>query len=458
MDGCPPPRGKDRVPPHLGDFALCSLELSHVVRPAGSDLPLPVRCWSARSRPVPREAFAQLELIPPVLQRRDETTPGPFRYSTGYVGLAFGWISLAPYPLKQQGAPRPDIGISSLGLAAYSRMRYGVASRGTPYRVAPTGVLLPGLRHSRRSQRRRNSSSATAGRRSVIQCGRRAGGRPTVAATPPKRPLVSGSRAVHPRRPRLDPHRLTGKPAVGPTTNSQPWGAPAPLTPAGVHQVGGTMYDKLKREVVKQSSGSSANGTRIELVYKQFKDEATIENFEKHLTFYRSKNAALNAVGAGFDDSFLAWLLLNSFSSNDNPVWSMASTNIVTSDIPINQWSFNHISGKLREALRNNIRPAENASSSTSQSALNATSNKTNPNRYNGPPCTHPGCRCRKAMGPRTAGPSRRRSEKWQTEKNTRRRRRRGSQLKVTQKQKTQAPIQTQSPKRRNATMLTGHI
>jgi len=32
------------------------------------------------------------------------------------------------------------------------------------------------------------------------------------------------------------------------------------------------MYNKLKAEIVKQSSGSSANGTRIELVYKKFKD------------------------------------------------------------------------------------------------------------------------------------------------------------------------------------------
>jgi hypothetical protein len=118
-----------------------------------------------------------------------------------------------------------------------------------------------------------------------------------------------------------------------------------------------------------------------------------LENLEKHLTFYRSKNAALNAVAAGFDDSFLAWLLLNSFNSNDNPIWSVASTNIVTSDTPINQWSFNHISGKLREALRNNIRPTDKASSSTSQMALNASANNKSQTHYSGPPCTYPNCR-----------------------------------------------------------------
>jgi hypothetical protein len=66
------------------------------------------------------------------------------------------------------------------------------------------------------------------------------------------------------------------------------------------------MYDKLRAEVVKQSSGSSTNGMQIELVYKQFKDKPTMENLEKHLTFYHLKNATLNTVGAGFNNSFLA--------------------------------------------------------------------------------------------------------------------------------------------------------
>jgi hypothetical protein len=80
-----------------------------------------------------------------------------------------------------------------------------------------------------------------------------------------------------------------------------------------------------------------------------------MESFEKHLTFYHLKNASLNAVSAGFDDSFLAWLLLNSFNASEDPVWSMASTNIITSDTPINQWLFNHVAGKLHEAPQDNI-------------------------------------------------------------------------------------------------------
>ena len=158
-----------------------------------------------------------------------------------------------------------------------------------------------------------------------------------------------------------------------------------------------SMYDKLQAEIVKQSSGSSANGTRLEIVYKQFKDAPTMENFEKHLTFYRSKNASLNAAGAGIDDSWLAWLLLNSFNANQDPVWLMASTNIVTSDTPINQWSFNHVAGKLREALRNNTRPAGTSTSGENQTALNVTTSKTNSNRYSGSPCTHPTCQRRKS-------------------------------------------------------------
>lgn len=66
------------------------------------------------------------------------------------------------------------------------------------------------------------------------------------------------------------------------------------------------MYDKLKAEVVEQLSNSIVHGIRIERVYKKFKDTPTMENFEKHLTFYRWKNTTLNAVGAGCDDSFLA--------------------------------------------------------------------------------------------------------------------------------------------------------
>ena len=157
------------------------------------------------------------------------------------------------------------------------------------------------------------------------------------------------------------------------------------------------MYDKLKAEVTRHSSGSSVNGMRAEIVEKQFTAEPTLDNFEDHLTFYRTKNTALDAVGAGVDDSWLAWLLLRLFKLNDNPMWAMASTSIVTSDVPINQWSFNHVAGKLRKALRNSVRPDNKASLSANQSALNATAGKTSTNCYNGPPCMHPGCCCPKS-------------------------------------------------------------
>ena len=112
---------------------------------------------------------------------------------------------------------------------------------------------------------------------------------------------------------------------------------------------------------------SSANSTRIELVYKKFNDSPTMDNFERHLTFYHLKNANLIAVSAGFDDSFLTWLLVNLFNAHEDPTWSMASTNIITSDTPINQWSFNRVTGKLLEALRNNIHPAETSTSGTNR-------------------------------------------------------------------------------------------
>src|SRR5258706_1433828 len=144
------------------------------------------------------------------------------------------------------------------------------------------------------------------------------------------------------------------------------------------------MYNILKAEILKQSSGSSAYSTRIDLICKKFKDTPTLDNFEKHLTFYHSKNATLLAVSAGFDDLFLAFLLLYSFNSLEDPVWSMASTNIATSDIPINRWSFNQVAGKLREALRNTTRSAEASTSGNTQSALNAAMNKPTLNCYTG--------------------------------------------------------------------------
>src|SRR5258706_1219905 len=153
-----------------------------------------------------------------------------------------------------------------------------------------------------------------------------------------------------------------------------------------------SMYDKLQAAVIKQSSGSSTFGIRITLIDNQFNDAPTMDNFKKHLTFYCSKNTTLNAVNAGFDDSFLAFILLCSFHSNDDPIWLMASTNIITSDTSINQWSFDQVAGKLHEALQNNIRSGKKSTLNNNQMALNATTDKTVPSWYNGPPCTFPGC------------------------------------------------------------------
>ena len=152
------------------------------------------------------------------------------------------------------------------------------------------------------------------------------------------------------------------------------------------------MYNKLKAKILKQSSGSSAYSMHIELIYKKFKDAPTFENFKKHLTFYRLKNASLIAVKAGFNDLFLAFLLLYSFSSLEDPVWAMVSTNITTSDTPINQWSFNQVAGKLCKALRNCTHPEEASASGNTQSALNAMTNKAGTGRYSGPLCTFPDC------------------------------------------------------------------
>jgi len=152
------------------------------------------------------------------------------------------------------------------------------------------------------------------------------------------------------------------------------------------------MYDKLRAEVIKQSSGSSAFGTQVELIRKVFKDVPTLENFEQHLSFYRTKNATLIATGSGLTDSFLAFLLLYSFSSLEDPVWSLTCSNISTSDIPIGQWSFNQVAGKLCEALRSMNCSAEMSTPATSQLALNAATSKAKPGHYNRLPCTYPNC------------------------------------------------------------------
>ena len=157
------------------------------------------------------------------------------------------------------------------------------------------------------------------------------------------------------------------------------------------------MYDRLRTMIVQHTSGSSVYGTPIELVQKQFTDAPTLENFEKHLTFYHSKNAELITASSGLDDSYLAFLLLYSFNSNTEPMWMITSTNIAVSGVPINQWLFEQIAGKLCEALRNGICSGGGTASSTSspsQTALNTVANKPGQNRYNRPVCMYPKC-CR---------------------------------------------------------------
>ena len=100
------------------------------------------------------------------------------------------------------------------------------------------------------------------------------------------------------------------------------------------------MYIKLKAEIVKHLSGSSVYSTQVKLVYKQFSEPPMLDNFEKHITFYHSQNANLIAVSASLCNSFLAFLLLHSFHASEDSVWSIASTNIIMSDMPINQWCF----------------------------------------------------------------------------------------------------------------------
>jgi len=187
-----------------------------------------------------------------------------------------------------------------------------------------------------------------------------------------------------------------------------------------------------------------------------------IDNFEKHLTFYHSKNASLIAIGVGFDDSFLAWLLLNLFSMNKDPIWSMASTNIIMLDIPINKWSFNQVVGKLCKALQSNIHPTAEA---PAQAALNATMSKTNSNRYSGPPCTYPGCHVPKThLTDKCWIKEREREQKKRGRiKNIGRKRRKRrlskaawNQSQAQTRQIQTCQIQTRNRGKRNTTMLTG--
>ena len=160
------------------------------------------------------------------------------------------------------------------------------------------------------------------------------------------------------------------------------------------------MYDQLKATIIQHTSGSSMYGTQIELVQKQFTDTPMLDNFEKHLTFFRSKNADLIATSSGLDDSFLVFLLLYSFNSNMNPIWSITSTNIATSGVPTRQWSFEQVARKLHEALRNSIHSSDSLTSSgpsPNQMALNTTVTKTAQSHYSGPACKYPKCCCSKS-------------------------------------------------------------
>ena len=163
------------------------------------------------------------------------------------------------------------------------------------------------------------------------------------------------------------------------------------------------MYDHLKATIMQHTSGSSAYRTQIELVQKQFTDAPMLENFEKHITFFCLKNAKLITAGSGLNDSFLAFLLLYLFNSRTEPMWMITSTNIASSGIPTNQWSFEQIAGKLCEALRNGICSAglltlsTLSTSGSNQSALNTMASKAGQSCYNRLACTYPKCCCLKS-------------------------------------------------------------
>ena len=152
------------------------------------------------------------------------------------------------------------------------------------------------------------------------------------------------------------------------------------------------MYSKLEAHALKKSSGTSALAVRAEMVKKRFEETPTMDNFEIHIHSFRTSNARLAAVNAAFDDHLLAWTLLHSLCDREEPFWSVAITNIVTSATPVNQWSFEDVAEILCEAVRSNAPKAGKSSVSTSQAALNANASKPNGGRYSGAPCTHPGC------------------------------------------------------------------
>ena len=135
------------------------------------------------------------------------------------------------------------------------------------------------------------------------------------------------------------------------------------------------------------------------MVEKKFEAEPTVENFEEHVLFLRTSNANLSAVNAAFDDHLLAWNLIHSLRDKEEPFWSVAITNIVTTATPVNQWSFDDVADKLCEAVRSNGQRGGKPPATTGQAALTANTSKPGGNRYSGTPCTHPGCPCPKSHG-----------------------------------------------------------
>ena len=54
-----------------------------------------------------------------------------------------------------------------------------------------------------------------------------------------------------------------------------------------------------------------------------------MDNFERHLTSYRSKNANPVAISAGFDDSFLAWLLASDQVMGVRRIYKVHYSNLI---------------------------------------------------------------------------------------------------------------------------------
>jgi len=54
-----------------------------------------------------------------------------------------------------------------------------------------------------------------------------------------------------------------------------------------------------------------------------------MDNFVKQLTSYRSKNANPVAISAGFDDSFLAWLLVSDQVMGVRHIYKVHYSNLI---------------------------------------------------------------------------------------------------------------------------------